>query len=194
MQIRVTIGPTFSSISYLDLSFQMMAIKYVTAMTSLIKSGTITTYAPLLPNVLKKDTLQVVPVFIASLIPGNNSPGFNWSSRQTAHWSAIFEQHSRPQSPHWRRQNCIGAGEDGSVSKIGNAILQRNFPRLRGFRALDGWLLGRCIRHFSSTIHHSAGTCEMDPSTDPSDVVDPELKVYNISRVLEWWMHLLCLI
>ena len=77
MQIRVTIGPTFSSISYLDLSFQMMAIKYVTAMTSLIKSGTITTYAPLLPNVLKKDTLQVVPVFIASLIPGNNSPGFN---------------------------------------------------------------------------------------------------------------------
>ena len=142
MQIRVTIGPTFSSTSYLDLPFQMMAIKYVTAMTSLIKSGTITTYAPLLPNVLKKDTLQVVPVFIASLIPGNNSPGFNWSSRQTAHWSAIFEQHSRPQSPHWRRQNWIGAGEDGSVSKNRHPILQRNFSGLRGFWALDGWILG----------------------------------------------------
>ncbi len=36
------------------------------------------------------------------------------------------------------------------------------------------------IRHFSSTIYHPAGTCKMGPSSDPTAVVDPQLRVYGI--------------
>ncbi|XP_061391337.1 glucose dehydrogenase [FAD, quinone] [Musca vetustissima] len=38
-----------------------------------------------------------------------------------------------------------------------------------------------CIKQFTFTIYHPAGTCKMGPSWDPTAVVDPRLRVYGVS-------------
>uniref|UniRef100_A0A0P5GQM6 Glucose dehydrogenase (FAD, quinone) n=1 Tax=Daphnia magna TaxID=35525 RepID=A0A0P5GQM6_9CRUS len=35
------------------------------------------------------------------------------------------------------------------------------------------------LRHYSTTLYHQAGTCKMGNSSDPTAVVDPELRVYG---------------
>ncbi|XP_071448474.1 glucose dehydrogenase [FAD, quinone]-like [Hetaerina americana] len=43
------------------------------------------------------------------------------------------------------------------------------------------------LRQFTFTIYHPAGTCKMGPATDPSAVVDPRLRVYDVKglRVID---------
>lgn len=36
------------------------------------------------------------------------------------------------------------------------------------------------LRHFTFTIYHPTGTCKMGPSSDPTAVVDPRLRVYGV--------------
>ncbi|XP_017142567.1 glucose dehydrogenase [FAD, quinone]-like [Drosophila miranda] len=40
-----------------------------------------------------------------------------------------------------------------------------------------------CIKEFTFTIYHPAGTCRMGPSWDVTAVVDPRLRVYGVSGV-----------
>ncbi|PNF21087.1 Glucose dehydrogenase [FAD, quinone] [Cryptotermes secundus] len=39
------------------------------------------------------------------------------------------------------------------------------------------------LRHVATTVYHPVGTCKMGPSSDPSAVVDPELKVYGVKGI-----------
>ena len=46
------------------------------------------------------------------------------------------------------------------------------------FDTYDYWECA--IRHFTFTIYHPTGTCKMGPSSDPTAVVDPRLRVYGV--------------
>ena len=39
------------------------------------------------------------------------------------------------------------------------------------------------VRHWSTTVYHHSGTCKMGPGTDPSSVVDAQLKVHGIDNL-----------
>lgn len=39
------------------------------------------------------------------------------------------------------------------------------------------------IKHFSAPLHNYAGTCKMGPSSDPTSVVDVNLRVYGVSNL-----------
>ncbi|PNF21103.1 Glucose dehydrogenase [FAD, quinone] [Cryptotermes secundus] len=39
------------------------------------------------------------------------------------------------------------------------------------------------LRHVATTVYHPVGTCKMGPRSDPSAVVDPELKVYGVKGI-----------
>ncbi|XP_059352394.1 glucose dehydrogenase [FAD, quinone]-like [Daphnia carinata] len=67
-----------------------------------------------------------------------------------------------------------------AFQKLGSKFYDAIFP---GCEAHTPWTddYWECfIRHYSQTIYHPAGTCKMGPSTDPTAVVDPTLKVHGI--------------
>ncbi|KAK5638305.1 hypothetical protein RI129_012600 [Pyrocoelia pectoralis] len=39
------------------------------------------------------------------------------------------------------------------------------------------------LRNIAATVYHTVGTCKMGPSTDPTAVVDPRLRVHGIKRL-----------
>lgn len=67
--------------------------------------------------------------------------------------------------------------------KIGARIHNIPLPSCvqHGFGSDNYW---RCaIRTFCVSLHHQVATCKMGPSSDPTAVVSPELKVYGIKRL-----------
>ncbi|XP_039276822.1 glucose dehydrogenase [FAD, quinone]-like [Nilaparvata lugens] len=48
-----------------------------------------------------------------------------------------------------------------------------------GFGTDEYWLCS--LRHLTFTLHHQSGTCKMGPSSDPSAVVDPQLRVHGLT-------------
>ena len=66
---------------------------------------------------------------------------------------------------------------------IGAKINEHQIPSCahHGFRTDDYW---RCaIRSLCVSLHHQVGTCKMGPSSDPTAIVSPELKVYGVKRL-----------
>ncbi|XP_057381030.1 glucose dehydrogenase [FAD, quinone]-like [Daphnia carinata] len=67
-----------------------------------------------------------------------------------------------------------------AFQKMGTKFYDKIFPGCESYTPWTDAYWGCFIRHYSSTIYHPAGTCKMGPSTDPTAVVDPTLKVYGI--------------
>ena len=138
-------------------------------------------YAPLLPNVLKKDTWAAVPVLMRPL------------SRGTIRLAST-DPHDKPLIDPQYFSNIqdlkvliegvkigLALAKTEAFQKIGTQFYNATFPGCEEFELWTDEYWGCCIRHYSATYYHPAGTCKMGPSTDPSAVVDPELKVHNIT-------------
>ena len=67
-----------------------------------------------------------------------------------------------------------------AFQKLGTKFYDAPFPGCEGYKLWTDDYWGCFIRHYSSTIYHPAGTCKMGPSSDPTAVVDPQLRVYGI--------------
>ncbi|XP_017105117.2 glucose dehydrogenase [FAD, quinone] [Drosophila bipectinata] len=70
-----------------------------------------------------------------------------------------------------------------AMQRIGARLLRSPVPGCEKleFGSDDYW---RCsIRTLSYTLHHQVATCRMGPASDPTTVVDPELKVHGVRRL-----------
>ena len=63
---------------------------------------------------------------------------------------------------------------------LGTRFYSKPFPGCEGYTLWTDDYWGCFIRHYSQTIYHPIGTCKMGPSSDPTAVVDPRLRVYGI--------------
>ena len=64
--------------------------------------------------------------------------------------------------------------------ELGTKFYSKPFPGCEGYTLWTDDYWGCFIRHYSATIYHYSGTCKMGPSSDPTAVVDPRLRVYGI--------------
>ncbi|XP_023174745.2 glucose dehydrogenase [FAD, quinone]-like [Drosophila hydei] len=70
-----------------------------------------------------------------------------------------------------------------ALQAVGARLLDRPVPGCedKPFGSDDYW---RCsIRTMSYTLHHQVATCRMGPTTDPTAVVSPELKVHGMRKL-----------
>ena len=68
-----------------------------------------------------------------------------------------------------------------AFQRFGTHFYEKPFP---GCEHLPLWTdddWGCFLRQYSTTLFHQAGTCKMGNNSDPTAVVDPELRVYGIS-------------
>ena len=63
---------------------------------------------------------------------------------------------------------------------VGTKFYSKPFPGCEGYTLWTDDYWGCFNRQFSQTIYHPVGTCKMGPSSDPTAVVDPRLRVYGI--------------
>uniref|UniRef100_A0A0P6GHW9 Glucose dehydrogenase (FAD, quinone) n=1 Tax=Daphnia magna TaxID=35525 RepID=A0A0P6GHW9_9CRUS len=77
----------------------------------------------------------------------------------------------------------LALGETAAFKKWGSKFWAKPFP---GCEHLPLWKddYWACfVRHYSATIYHPTGTAKMGPRSDPTAVVDPELRVYGIHNL-----------
>jgi len=70
-----------------------------------------------------------------------------------------------------------------AMQRIGARLLKRQVPGCESheFASDDYW---RCsIRTLSYTLHHQVATCRMGPESDPTTVVNHQLKVHGIRKL-----------
>ena len=81
----------------------------------------------------------------------------------------------------------LALGETSSFKKLGSRFWAQPFPGCEHLTLWSDPYWACFIRHYSSTIYHPSGTCKMGPATDPTAVVDPELRVHGIKglRVID---------
>ncbi|XP_063833148.1 glucose dehydrogenase [FAD, quinone]-like [Ostrinia nubilalis] len=73
--------------------------------------------------------------------------------------------------------------ETEPFQKLGARIYPANYTTCPGlvFDTDEYWECA--LRTLTATLHHQISTCRMGPKTDPLAVVDPELRVYGVSRL-----------
>lgn len=73
--------------------------------------------------------------------------------------------------------------ETEPFQKLGARIHRANYPTCRGMEFDSDEYWECAVRTLTATLHHQIATCRMGPKTDPYAVVDPELRVYGVSRL-----------
>ncbi|KAL0867675.1 hypothetical protein ABMA27_008415 [Loxostege sticticalis] len=73
--------------------------------------------------------------------------------------------------------------ETEPFQQLGARLHPANYTTCRGmvFDSDEYWECA--VRTLTATLHHQIATCRMGPQTDPYAVVDPELRVYGVSRL-----------
>ncbi|KAL1453732.1 hypothetical protein WDU94_010048 [Cyamophila willieti] len=81
----------------------------------------------------------------------------------------------------------IKMSETEPFQSIGSKLVDRPIPGCKHlpFGSDEYWVC--CVKQLTMQTHHQCGTCKMGPSSDPTAVVDPRLKVYGIKglRVID---------
>lgn len=67
--------------------------------------------------------------------------------------------------------------------KYGAVLYKKKYPNCREYNFGSDKYWECVLRTMTATLHHQIGTCKMGPSSDPDAVVDPELRVYGISKL-----------
>ena len=78
---------------------------------------------------------------------------------------------------------ALALGETEAFKKLGSKFYTQPFPGCQHLPLWTDTYWGCFIRHYSSTIYHPSGTCKMGPIWDRTAVVDPQLRVYGVSRL-----------
>lgn len=71
-------------------------------------------------------------------------------------------------------------GNSKAFKQFGSRPHKIKFPNCKEFKFASDEYFECHIRTISMTIYHPAGTCKMGPSSDPSAVVDPRLRVHGV--------------
>lgn len=80
-------------------------------------------------------------------------------------------------------KESIRIAESPAMQKIGTRLHRVSVPGCEKFlfASDDYW---RCsIRTMSYTLHHQVGTCRMGSESDPTTIVNPQLKVHGVHRL-----------
>ncbi|XP_045771187.1 glucose dehydrogenase [FAD, quinone]-like [Maniola jurtina] len=67
--------------------------------------------------------------------------------------------------------------------KYGTKLHKKKFPNCKKFYFGSDGYWECAIRTITATLHHQITTCKMGPPSDPSAVVDPELRLYGINNL-----------
>lgn len=75
---------------------------------------------------------------------------------------------------------AIQVGHSPAFAKFGSHLIQSIFPGCEIYPYLSDQYLACMARTHTCTIYHPVGTCKMGSKTDPTAVVDPQLKVIGV--------------
>ena len=70
-----------------------------------------------------------------------------------------------------------------AFQKFGSRFYDRPFPGCEHIQLWTDDYWGCFLRHYSTTLYHQVGTCKMGNASDPTAVVDPQLRVYHIGNL-----------
>nr|XP_018902436.1 PREDICTED: glucose dehydrogenase [FAD, quinone]-like isoform X1 [Bemisia tabaci] len=138
-------------------------------------------YAALFEPILYRDTITIVPLLMR---PRSRGLIRLRTPDPHAHPLIYPNYFQHPQD----MRTLIEAGKVAHTFAMSKALkkyhMRINPHRILGCEKLkpftDEWWECRA-RHYTMTIYHPVGTCKMGPSSDPKAVVDPRLRVHNIS-------------
>lgn len=76
---------------------------------------------------------------------------------------------------------AINVSNTHAFRRFGSRLHHIPFPGCRHLQFNTDNYWACCLKHFTFTIYHPAGTCKMGPSWDETSVVDARLRVYGVS-------------
>lgn len=82
---------------------------------------------------------------------------------------------------------AIAFGETSSMKRFGARFHSKPLPNCKRIPLFTDEYWNCAIRQYTMTIYHMSCTAKMGPPTDPTAVVDPELRVYGVKglRVID---------
>ncbi|KAH8334908.1 hypothetical protein KR074_005830 [Drosophila pseudoananassae] len=138
-------------------------------------------YNTMFGDLQNKETFGLVPVLLRPKSRGRIS----LRSRNPFHWPRMepnFMQHPDDiRAMIEGIEMILQLAKSKPMVKMGTHFHARPFPGCEHlkFGSEEYWKC--CLRRYGSSLQHQSGTCKMGPATDPSSVVDSELRVHGIS-------------
>lgn len=130
-----------------------------------------------------KDTWTVLPMLLRPRTTGR------LLLRDANPWHAPLFYYNYFEDPHDMKvlvegiKGVLALSETEAFRKLGSLLTPVHMPECahHAFKSDEYWA---CMaRYFTGTLHHQSGTCKMGPATDPSAVVDPELRVHGVRNL-----------